>query len=500
MSNKASEPNTLGAANTSDGTANTHEPQNLLDATPRTGSIPLHLGEGDADSGKTQPEKSLNRRILALAVPAFGALIAEPLFVLADSALVGQLGTETLAGMSIAATLITTVVGLMNFLAYSVTPAVARAFGAHRLAHAYRIGVDGVWVALGLGLLIMGVGYIFADPALRGMGANDATIGYARDYLHHSLWGIPPMMMILALMGTLRGLQDTVTPLKVAGVGTVVNVALNWVLIYPVGWGVAGSATGTSLTQWGMALALGIFIHLKMRPQGVTWRPDIAGMRGVLSLGSWLMLRTLSMRLALLSTVFVVARLGDEQTAAYQLGMSVFNLLLFALDSLAIAAQALLGKELGERDLTAESGRAKVRELKNRLVRMSLVYGVVTGVVAPVIGFFGNWIFTQDAPVATLFAWATLVIGVGQPIAAYEFVLDGILMGAQDVKYLAIGSFVMLVVYAPVIFGIHWAVSGGLLSATVGYLGLWAAYILWYQGVRAFIFGRRAASDVWIKA
>ena len=161
------------------------------------------------------------------------------------------------------------------------------------------------------------------------------------------------------------------------------NVALNWVLIYPVGWGVAGSATGTSLTQWGMALALGIFIHLKMRPHGVTWRPDIAGMRGVLSLGSWLMLRTLSMRLALLSTVFVVARLGDEQTAAYQLGMSVFNLLLFALDSLAIAAQALLGKELGERDLTAESGRAKVRELKNRLVRMSLVYGVVTGVVAP---------------------------------------------------------------------------------------------------------------------
>ena len=76
MSNKASEPNTSGAPNTSDGTANAHEPQNLLDATPRTGSIPLHLGESGADSGKTQPEKSLNRRILALAVPAFGAPIA----------------------------------------------------------------------------------------------------------------------------------------------------------------------------------------------------------------------------------------------------------------------------------------------------------------------------------------------------------------------------------------------------------------------------------------
>jgi len=108
---------------------------------------------------------------------------------------------------------------------------------------------------------------------------------------------------------------------------------------------------------------------------------------------------------------------------------------------------------------------------------------------------FYIWYMLREATSLT-----TVITALGQPIAAYVFTLDGILMGAQDVKYLAIGSFVMLVVYAPVIFGIYWAVSGGLLSATVGYLGLWAAYILWYQGVRAFIFGRRAASDVWIKA
>lgn len=214
-------------------------------------------------------EPSLNRRILALAVPAFGALIAEPIFVLTDSALIGQLGKAELAGMSIAATLVTTVVGLMNFLAYSVTPAVARAFGEKNLRRAWQIGVDGVWVAFGLGMLLMIAGYAFADPLLRGLGATDETMSYALNYLHHSLWGIPPMMIILAQVGTLRGLQDTVTPLKVATVGTLVNIVLNWLLIYPVGWGVAGSATGTSLTQWGMAAALGVVMMRGTREHAV---------------------------------------------------------------------------------------------------------------------------------------------------------------------------------------------------------------------------------------
>lgn len=433
-----------------------------------------------ANTAVNTAEPSLNRRILALAVPAFGALIAEPIFVLTDSALIGQLGKAELAGMSIAATLVTTVVGLMNFLAYSVTPAVARAFG--------------------LGMLLMIAGYAFADPLLRGLGATDETMSYALDYLHHSLWGIPPMMIILAQVGTLRGLQDTVTPLKVATVGTLVNIVLNWLLIYPVGWGVAGSATGTSLTQWGMAAALGAVMMRGTREHAVRWAPDVAGMRSVLSLGSWLMLRTLSMRIASLLTVFVVARFGTEHTAAYQLGMGVFNLFLYALDSLAIAAQALLGKELGERDLNVESERAKVRQLKNRLLRMSLIYGVITGLICPLIGFFGSWIFTQDAQVAFLFTIATVIIALGQPIAAYVFALDGILMGAQDVKYLAIGCFIMLVMYVPVMLGLHWAVGTGTMDALAGYCGLWAAYILYFQGIRAVIFGRRARSDVWMKA
>ena len=131
---------------------------------------------------------------------------------------------------------------------------------------------------------------------------------------------------------------------------------------------------------------------------------------------------------------------------------------------------------------------------------MSLIYGVITGLICPLIGFFGSWIFTQDAQVAFLFTIATVIIALGQPIAAYVFALDGILMGAQDVKYLAIGCFIMLAMYVPVMLGLHWAVGAGAMDALAGYCGLWAAYILYFQGIRAVIFGRRAASDVWMKA
>ena len=171
-------------------------------------------------------------------MPAFGArFIAEPIFVLTDSALIGQLGKAELAGMSIAATLVTTVVALMNFLAYSVTPAVAQPSARRTCAAPGRL----VWTAL-MGRLRPR--HAPHDRRIRlrrpcccaASARPDETMSYALDYLHHSLWGIPPMMIILAQVGTLRGLQDTVTPLKVATVGTLVNIVLNWLLIYPVGW------------------------------------------------------------------------------------------------------------------------------------------------------------------------------------------------------------------------------------------------------------------------
>lgn len=445
---------------------------------------------------KTAGGKSLNRQILALAVPAFGALIAEPLFLLADSAIIGHLGTAQLAGVGIAATVVQTVVGLMVFLAYSTTPAVARHVGGGRLADALRVGRDGLWTAAGLGVLLAAVGAVAVRPLLRALGAEGEVLEHATSYALWSLPGLVAMLIVLAAVGVLRGLQDTTTPLVIAGVGAAVNAGLNVALVYGAQLGVAGAAIGTSITQWAMAVTYLIMLTRQFRRRGVSLATSWAGVRKHLTVGTWLMLRTLSLRAAILLTVVVATAQGAENLAAYQLTMTIFNFLAFALDALAIAAQALLGKELGARDLQRRSEREHVRRLMHRLIRWGLGFGVVTGVIVGLLGPHLGFLFTSSRDVQVIFGVALIAVAVGQPLAAFVFVLDGVLIGAGDARYLALAGVINLVVYAPLL----WLVleRGG--SGTAGAAWLWVAYAGGYMGARAVTLGLRIRGDRWMFA
>ena len=474
-------------------------------------------------------QHSLNRQILALAVPAFGALIAEPLLALADSAIVGHLGSAPLAGLTLGSTVVQTLVGFMVFLAYSTTPAVARAVGAGDTPSAFAAARNGLWVAAGLGLFFAVLLALTADPLLRTLGAGGDVLTHATAYLLPSLAGLPGMLLVLAATGALRGFQDAKTPLYVATTGAALNVPLSWALVYPAGWGVAGSAVATAVVQWGMALGLTYAVVARTRMPGSAtsssglsartpgWLPDRAGLAAVFRVGAWLMVRAACLRIALLATVFVVTSQGEKNLAAYQLTMAFFNLLAFALDALAIAAQALLGKEMGAQDLSTRQGQDAVVQLKNRLVRWSLAFGLVTALVCPAVGFGLAWVFTSDPEVQRLFALSLLVLAVGQPLAAYVFILDGVLIGAQDVHYLGLAGLFTLVAYLPVLAGLYlwfgagadaptplaggtsWGWGGLFDGPTLAYLLLWCSYALWYMGARALTLGLRARSGVWLR-
>ena len=208
------------------------------------------------------------------------------------------------------------------------------------------------------------------------------------------------------------------------------------------------------------------------------------------------MLRTLSLRAAILVTVVVATAQGAENLAAYQLTMTIFNFLAFALDALAIAAQALLGKELGARDLQRRSEREHVRRLMHRLIRWGLGFGVVTGVIVGLLGPHLGFLFTSSRDVQVIFGIALIVVAVGQPLAAFVFVLDGVLIGAGDARYLALAGVINLVVYAPLL----WLVleRGG--SGTAGAAWLWVAYAGGYMGARAVTLGLRIRGDRWMFA
>ncbi len=199
----------------------------------------------------THPPETLNRSILRLALPALGALIAEPLFLIVDAAMVGHLGVAPLAGLGIAGAVLQTIVGLMVFLAYSTTPAVARRYGAGEYGRAVRVGIDGMWLALCLGALLAAAGSLVTPAVVDLFGAAPDVAENARTYLAISMWGLPAMLVVFAATGLLRGMQNTVTPLWIAGLGFGANALLNALFIYGFGWGIAGSAIGTVVAQWG---------------------------------------------------------------------------------------------------------------------------------------------------------------------------------------------------------------------------------------------------------
>jgi putative MATE family efflux protein len=434
------------------------------------------------------PPKGHAREILRLAVPAFGALVAEPLFLLADSAIVGHLGVAQLAGVGLATAVLHTAVGLMVFLAYSTTPAVARAMGDGQPGKALAAGRDGVWLALLLGALLAVAGFLAADPLIGLLGAEGEVRRFAVDYLRWSMPGLVAMLLIFAGTGLLRGLQDTRTPLVVATAGFALNIVLNLWLVYGLDWSVTGSAAGTSLAQWAMAAVYLVMVKRNAAIHGVSLLPSWSGMRSMTRVGSWLMLRTLSLRIAILATVLVVTAQGAANLAAHQLAMTIFSFLAFALDALAIAAQALIGKELG----ASNPGRARL--LTETMTRWGLGFGVVTGAMLAVAAPWAGALFTSDPEVQSVLAIALWVLAAGQPIAGYVFVLDGVLIGAGDARYLALAGVVNLAVYVPLLIAVS-------LSHAVGAAGLawvWAAFALAYMAARAVTLGLRARSDRWM--
>ncbi len=428
----------------------------------------------------------LDREILRLALPALGALVAEPLFLLTDTALVGHLGADELGGLGIASTILQTAIGLLIFLAYATTPLVARRLGAGDRRGAVSAGIDGMWLALVLGIAVALLGIPAAHPLAASFGSTDAVTAGATAYLTVSLAGIPAMLLVLAATGLLRGLQDTRTPLVVAVAGFALNAALNALLIYGFGMGLVGSALGTVIAQWAMATVYLVLAVRGARSTGASLRPHLRGLGAAAASGGWLLLRTASLRIAILATVLVGTRLGVTELATLQIAMTLFTTLAFVLDALAIAGQAMTGHGLGASEVD------RVRAITRRLTVLGLWSGGALGIGIAALSPMLGPVFTSDPDVRAQLTLVVLVMAIGIPLAGYVFVLDGVLIGAGDARYLALTGIVNLAMYAPLLT---------LVALTdAGIVALWLAFGLGYIGARALTLGLRARGTRWMVA
>jgi putative MATE family efflux protein len=405
--------------------------------------------------------RAIDREIVSLAVPALGALAAEPLFVLVDAAIVGRLGAAQLAGLGVAAAVLTTLVSLCLFLAYATTGTVGRMAGAGDLRGAAQQGLDGLWLALGLGVVLGLVCAVGAPWAVRAVGVTTQAEPFAVTYLRISAVGLPGMLVVLAATGALRGLLDVRTPLVVAVSGAVSNAVLNWVLVFPAGLGIAGSALGTVLTQIGMALALtGAVVRAASR-YGARARPDPTGIRRAAAASAPLVVRTLALRVFLLAAVGWAAAAGTAPLAAHTVATTVWFFLALTLDAIAIAAQAMVARGLGAGDVP------DVRAVSRRCTWWGLGCGLVSAGLVAAATPWAPGLFSADPAVQSLLGEVFLLVAAFQVVAGVVFALDGVLIGAGDTWYLAVSGIAATVIF--LVAG--WAIT----EAGGGLVGVWWA-------------------------
>jgi putative MATE family efflux protein len=421
-----------------------------------------------------------DREILRLALPALGALAAEPLYVLVDTAVVGHLGRSQLAALGVASTVISTLV-MFNFLQYGTTAQTARAVGAGEEETAARLGGQTLWLSFAFGVVLAALIAALAEPVVHLVGARGQTEQYAVTYVRIVAIGVPSAFLTLGGQGFLRGVSDLRTPLIFVAAGNLANVVLEVWFVYGLHSGIRGSAWGTVVAQTGMGVGIAWAILRRIGRRHAGFRPALA--RRLLALGKHIFVRTTALMSSFVLAGAVVARSGDAALAAHQIAYQLWILLALVLDAVAIAGQIIVGRELGAaRPEDAYAASARMISLS---VGLGLVFTVLLFALEDVL----PRAFTGDAEVLAQCALLWPLFALMQPLNGAVFALDGILIGASDGAYLAASMVTAFLCCATVLVAC--------LNRGWGIQGVWSALVLLIV-VRLVTLGLRFRRRRWL--
>ncbi|HJQ73789.1 MAG TPA: MATE family efflux transporter [Gaiellaceae bacterium] len=420
-----------------------------------------------------------DREIVRLALPALGALAAEPLYVLADTAIVGHLGRPQIAALGLAGTVLAGSFTIFNFLTYGTTAVVARASGAGQEERAARLAAQALWASLGIGIALLAVLEIVAGPLLTGLGGHGRSGQYALVYFRIAAVGLPAALVALAGQGYLRGVSNLRRPLEIVVAANLLNLVLEVVFVYVFHWGIAGSAAGTAVAQAGMGAA---FVVELLRPHAPSRRPSLAEMRPLFRIGGQIFVRTTALYASFLVAASVLARMGDAEIGAHQIAYQLFTLLALLLDAVAIAGQVIVGRMLGAGEADGAHAAAV------RMIGWSVVVGLAFAAILAPLSHALPRAFTGDPRVLHQAALLWPFLAAMQPLGGAVFALDGILIGAGDTRYLMwsmLAASAVFITLAALALAFDW-----------GVVGVWAALDV-LIAARLALLGPRFARRRW---
>ncbi|WP_432705826.1 MATE family efflux transporter [Amycolatopsis taiwanensis] len=372
------------------------------------------------------------KRVFGLAVPALGVLAAEPLYVLVDTAVVGHLGALPLAGLALGGVVLSQVSTQLTFLSYGTTARTARLHGAGRRADAVSEGVQATWLAIVVGIVVLVAGQLLAGPIAQALSGSQEVGSAAVSWLRIALFGAPLILLTMAGNGWMRGVQDAVRPLRYVLAGNGMSAVLCPVLVYGAGWGLEGSAVANVAAQ---VVSAALFVRALVRER-VPLRPRPSIMWAQLGLGRDLVLRSLGFQACFVSAAAVAARTSTAAVGAHQVVLQLWVFLSLVLDSIAIAAQSLVGAALGAGD------ERQARGIAAQITRYGLILGCALCVLFAVVSQVLPHAFTSDPDVLGQIPHAWWFFVVLQPIAGVVFALDGVLLGAGDAAFLRTATLV----------------------------------------------------------
>ena len=433
----------------------------------------------DSAASNRASRRALDREIARLAWPALGALAAEPLVTLVDTAWVGRLGAEALAVLGVATTVLVSFFFVFNFLAYGTTPLIGAALGRGDASEAARTAGGAIVLAVGAGTVAMGLALVLAPTLVKLMGAAPEIAPEAVSYLRIRALALPALLIVTVAHGIYRGHQDTRTPFVVTAGFNLVNLVLDPILIFGLDWGITGAAVASAAAQWiGAAWFMLLAIRSPQRSSLVSFRGlGWSSIRPLIGASAALIVRTGSLLSVFAVATAVAARIGTVEVAAHQVASQLWLFLALVVDALAIAAQSMIGPRLS-------GGRTTdARRVANRLLALGFGVGVILGALMALARPWLPGAFSDDATVIATVLSVYWFVVIMQPLNALVFVWDGIGIGAAAFPFLAASMAAAAVVAIGILLTVI-PLGGGLPMvwwALTVLMGLRAAAMTWWH-------------------